>query len=180
MINTRNFLPFWNDREISFLRSCAALFFSNRCLSHLIEADVISFFLELVTIMTLLLSFSVALKNKLYIGKKAKVFLNGWKLGLFVNFGQIPCSGSGSRKAQCGSGSTTSVVDPHPDSTYHPDADLDSTCHILACRLQIDEDLDPVPDPAYHFDADPDFYLMRIRMRIQITKMMWIRIHKTD
>jgi hypothetical protein len=33
------------------------------------------------------------------------------------------------------------------------------------------------PDPAYHFDADPDFYLMR--MRIQVTKMMRIRIHNT-
>jgi hypothetical protein len=57
----------------------------------------------------------------------------------------------------------------------------------LACHLQIDAD--PVPDPAYHIDADPDsdfnlmrnriFYLKRIRMRIQVTKMMWIRIHKT-
>jgi hypothetical protein len=50
------------------------------------------------------------------------------------------------------------------------------------------------PDPAYHFDADPyadpnpdffyaypnpDFYLMRIRMRIQVAKIMWIRIHNT-
>jgi hypothetical protein len=98
-------------------------------------------------------------------------------------------------------------VDPHhfdagpdadPDSTYHPDADPDADQdprfqikaetnekvlkyahipYILACHLQIDEDLDPVPDPAYHFDADLDFYLMR--MRIQVTKMIRIRIHKT-
>jgi hypothetical protein len=43
--------------------------------------------------------------------------------------------------------------------------------------LQIDAD--PDVDPAYHFDAvqDPDFYLkrMRIRMWIQLTKM--VRIH---
>ncbi len=44
--------------------------------------------------------------------------------------------------------------------------------YILACHLQIDAV--PVPDPAYHFDADPDFYLMRIRMLIQVTKMMQI------
>jgi hypothetical protein len=46
--------------------------------------------------------------------------------------------------------------------------------YILAWHLQIDAD--PVPDPAYHFDADPvpDFYLMW--MRIQVTKMMRIRI----
>jgi hypothetical protein len=49
----------------------------------------------------------------------------------------------------------------------------------LAFHLQIDADL--VPDPAYHFDADPGFFLMRmsIRMQIQVTKMMRIRIHKT-
>ncbi len=49
----------------------------------------------------------------------------------------------------------TSVVDMH-----HFDADAD-------------------PDSTYHPDADPDsdFYLMRIRMRIQDTKMM--RIHNT-
>jgi hypothetical protein len=37
--------------------------------------------------------------------------------------------------------------------------------------------MDADPDPAYHFDVnpDPDFYLMR--MRIQVTKMMRIRIH---
>jgi len=35
--------------------------------------------------------------------------------------------------------------------------------------------MDADPDPAYHFFADPDFYLMR--MRIQVTKMMRIRIH---
>jgi hypothetical protein len=38
-------------------------------------------------------------------------------------------------------------------------------------------DPDPFPDLAYHFDvdpdADPDFYLLRI----QVTKMMRIRIH---
>ena len=37
--------------------------------------------------------------------------------------------------------------------------------------------MDADPDPAYHFFADPDFYLMRIWMRIQVTKMMLIRIH---
>jgi hypothetical protein len=47
----------------------------------------------------------------------------------------------------------------------------------LACHLQRDAD----PDPVYHFDlnpdVDPDFYLMRMRIRmlIQVTKMM--RIH---
>jgi len=41
-------------------------------------------------------------------------------------------------------------------------------------------DADPVPDIAYYFNADPDadpdpeFYLTQIRMRIQVTKMMWI------
>jgi hypothetical protein len=51
----------------------------------------------------------------------------------------------------------------------------------LACHLQIDEDPDPVPDLAYHVDADPnadpnpDFCLMRMWIRIQVTKMM--RIH---
>jgi hypothetical protein len=54
---------------------------------------------------------------------------------------------------------------------------------ILACHFQIDAYLDPVPDPAYHFDADPnpDFYLMRIRIRmlIQVTKMIRIQIHTT-
>jgi hypothetical protein len=51
----------------------------------------------------------------------------------------------------------------------------------VVCHLQIDADVDPVPDPAYHFDAypdadpDPDFYLIRIRKRIQVTKLM--RIH---
>jgi hypothetical protein len=34
--------------------------------------------------------------------------------------------------------------------------------------LQIDVDPDPVPDQAYHLDADP--------MRIQVTKMMRIRM----
>jgi hypothetical protein len=48
--------------------------------------------------------------------------------------------------------------------------------YILACHLQIDDpdfflDADPDGDP------DPDFYLMR--MRIQVTKMMRIRIHNT-
>jgi hypothetical protein len=80
--------------------------------------------------------------------------------------------------------------DADPDSTYHPgadsdlDADPDSVPYILACHLQINAD----PDPAYHFDADPDldwdldwypdFYLMRmwIQMRIQVTKMIRIRI----
>jgi hypothetical protein len=55
----------------------------------------------------------------------------------------------------------------------------------LACHLQIDAY--PVPDPAYHFDTDRDaepnsdfyFMLMRIPMRIQVTKMMRIRIHNT-
>jgi hypothetical protein len=49
--------------------------------------------------------------------------------------------------------------------------------YILTCHLQTDAD--PVPDTAYHYDADadPDFYLMRIRMRVQVTKM--IRIHIT-
>jgi hypothetical protein len=44
--------------------------------------------------------------------------------------------------------------------------------YILAFHLKIDADSDPVPDPAYHFDVDPDpvFYLMRIRMRIMVTK----------
>jgi hypothetical protein len=87
-------------------------------------------------------------------------------------------------------------ADADPDSTFHPDADPDPSFqinaqilekvlkeayipYILACHLQLDSD--PVPDPAYHFDADPDFYLMRmrIRMRIQVTKVMRIRIHKT-
>jgi hypothetical protein len=45
----------------------------------------------------------------------------------------------------------------------------------LACHLKIYEIPAPVPDPIYYFDADPDFYLMRIRMQIQVTKMM--RIH---
>jgi hypothetical protein len=47
----------------------------------------------------------------------------------------------------------------------------------LACHLQIDADPHSAPDPAYHFDADqdPDFYLMRI----QVIKIMWIRIHNT-
>jgi hypothetical protein len=49
----------------------------------------------------------------------------------------------------------------------------------MACHPQIDADPDPVLDPAYHFDVDPDFYFMRIRMRIEVTKMMWIRIHIT-
>ncbi len=42
--------------------------------------------------------------------------------------------------------------------------------YILACHLQIDEDLDPVPHLAYHFDAnpDPDLLLMLIQMRIRI------------
>jgi hypothetical protein len=46
---------------------------------------------------------------------------------------------------------------------------------MLARLLQIDAD--PVPDPAYHFDVDtvPNFYWMRMRMRIQVTKVM--RIH---
>jgi hypothetical protein len=50
---------------------------------------------------------------------------------------------------------------------------------IVACHLQIDAD--PVPDLAYHSDADSDpyFYLMQIRMRIQVTKLMRIRIHNT-
>jgi hypothetical protein len=50
----------------------------------------------------------------------------------------------------------------------------------LDCHLQIDADQNPVPDQAYHFyadlDADPGFYLMRtrIRIRIQVIKMVWI------
>ncbi len=43
----------------------------------------------------------------------------------------------------------------------------------MACHLQIYVDPVPVLDQAYHFDAD--FYLMRI----QVTKIMWIRIHNT-
>jgi hypothetical protein len=57
----------------------------------------------------------------------------------------------------------------------------------------IDANPDKIPDPAYLFDAlpdkksDPDFHLMRmrIRMRIQVTKMMMIHnsnthIHRND
>jgi hypothetical protein len=62
-------------------------------------------------------------------------------------------------------------VDPHhldadpdadPDSTYHPHTDPDSIFLFEA-------------DP----DADPDFYLMRMKIRIQVPKMMQIRIHNT-
>ncbi len=52
--------------------------------------------------------------------------------------------------------------------------------YILACHLQIDPD--PVlADPAHNFDVDrdPDFYSMRIWMRIQVTKIIRIRIHNT-
>jgi hypothetical protein len=42
----------------------------------------------------------------------------------------------------------------------------------LACHLQIDADPDLIPDPAFHFGADLDLYLVRIRMQIQVTKMM--------
>jgi hypothetical protein len=51
---------------------------------------------------------------------------------------------------------------------------LDYIPYTLACHLQIDAE--PVSGPAYHFGADlypdPDFYLMR--MRIHVTKIMWI------
>ncbi len=77
------------------------------------------------------------------------------------------------------------------DLTFHSDADSDpdpdpasqikaktlkKVPYILACHLQNDGDPELVPDSYYHFDADLDFYLMqmRIRMRIQVTKMLWI------
>ncbi len=80
--------------------------------------------------------------------------------------------------------------DADPESTYHPDADTDprfqikaqtnekvlkhaNIPYILSCHLQIDAD----PDP------DQLITSMRIRifirMRIQVTKMMRIRIHNT-
>jgi hypothetical protein len=49
--------------------------------------------------------------------------------------------------------------------------------YFLAFHLQTDADPDLVPDPAYHLDADLDFYLMLIWIRIQVTKMMRIRIN---
>jgi hypothetical protein len=97
-------------------------------------------------------------------------------------------------------------VDADPDLTSHPDSDpnpdpsfqlKDQTIEkvlnqahipfILACHLKIDADPDPVPDLGNNLVADPnagpdpDFILllMRIRMRIQVTKMMRIRIHNT-
>ncbi len=90
----------------------------------------------------------------------------------------------------CGSGFWF-LFDADPDPTFHPDADPDPDTsfqikaqtfekvlkYILGCHLQIDADPDPAPDSAYNFDADPDFYLMRMRIRMQITKMM--RIHNT-
>ncbi len=84
---------------------------------------------------------------------------------------------------------------PDVDSTFHPDPDPDPNSdpsfqrkaqtlekvlkqahipYILACHLQIGAD----PDPAYHFDVNPntvldhDFILMRMRMLIQVSKMM--------
>jgi hypothetical protein len=53
-----------------------------------------------------------------------------------------------------------------PNSTYRPDADPDSDFYA---------------DPDPNFDADPDLFLMRIRirMRVQVTKMMRIPIHNT-
>jgi hypothetical protein len=32
---------------------------------------------------------------------------------------------------------------------------------------------------SHHLDADPDFYLMRMRIQMQVTKMMRIRVHNT-
>jgi hypothetical protein len=83
----------------------------------------------------------------------------------------------------CGSGN---LFNADADPTFHPDADPDQDPsfqrkgqtlakvlkyaripYILAFCRHIDTDLVP----------DPDFYLMRIRMRIQVTKMMRIRIH---
>ncbi len=83
--------------------------------------------------------------------------------------------------------------DADPDSTYHPDADPDAELDsdFICCGSgfffyadpTFRPDVDPGPDPdlAYHFNADldPDFYLMLIRMRIQVTKLMRIRIHNT-
>jgi hypothetical protein len=99
-------------------------------------------------------------------------------------------------------------VDADPDSTYHLDADPDSDFYLMRFQSRLfspwcgcgpdpkkgsnpwkcakigsysihDAYPDPVPNPADYFDADadPDFYLMR--MRIQVTKMMRIRIHNT-
>ncbi len=83
------------------------------------------------------------------------------------------------------------LFDADPDPTFQPDADPDQdpsfqikaqtpgsySIHFgLSSAKQIDAH--PVLDPAYHFDAvpdadpDPDLYLMRI----QVTKMMCIRI----
>jgi hypothetical protein len=70
-------------------------------------------------------------------------------------------------------------LDADPDPTFYFDSDPNPSfqlkaqnlekglkCayipYILACHLQIDEDLDPAyhlgadPDSAHHFDADPD------------------------
>jgi hypothetical protein len=52
--------------------------------------------------------------------------------------------------------------------------------YVLVCHLQIDADPDLVPDPAYRCDADPDPDFNLMQMRIQITKMMRVRIHNTD
>jgi hypothetical protein len=99
-------------------------------------------------------------------------------------------------------------LDADRDSTYHTDADPDSDFYLmlpnedpnpwksskigsystfwhghLLSDADADADPDPVPDPAYHFDTDPDpnFYLIRmwIPMRIQVTKMMPIRMRIT-
>ncbi len=72
------------------------------------------------------------------------------------------------------------VADPDPNPAYHFDAYPDAAYHFDAYPNPAYH-FDAYPDAAYHFDAypdadpDPDFYLMRIRKRIQVTKMM--RIH---
>jgi hypothetical protein len=100
--------------------------------------------------------------------------------------------------------------DADPDPTFNPDADPDpdpsfqinaqkawnpwKCAKIGSCSVHFSLTAgdwcgsDLVPDPAHHFnaDSDPDFYLMRIRMRIQVTKIMgihntgWIRIHRRE
>jgi hypothetical protein len=54
-----------------------------------------------------------------------------------------------------------SLVDPHPDSTYHPDADPDAYA-----------------DSDFYFAADPEPFFMRMRIRIRLFTLMpiWIRI----
>jgi hypothetical protein len=55
-----------------------------------------------------------------------------------------------------------------------PDLDPDASFQVTAQTHEKVLKQAYIPDPAYHFDADPDFYLIRIRMQIQVTKMMQI------